>query len=258
MYEIIIIIIIIIILLLILLINKIEHYNDIINNEKISKIIHQIWLGPKTPPLKYMKQWEVDYIKMYPDFKYIFWNEEKIEKDLLWPKKLKELYDIETTYYGKSDIARLVILNQYGGIYIDSDSVWVNNKNLNDLIIKAYNEKTNIFAAKEPDKDFVANGVIGSSKNNKTLLFVISLLEKIYPNYSEIRKTNDPWIVTGPLLLNKAIENSYPFTVLSSNYLYPFNWHNLTPDIARQQLENIPKDSYMYQFGYSTNNDLLI
>lgn len=201
--------------------SKCEHLSN--NEDIIPKIIHQIWLGPNEPPIKYMKQWENDYIKLYPDFKYIFWNEEKIEKDLIWPDKIKKIYDIEKTYYGKSDIARLIILKQYGGIYIDSDSVWVNNKNLNDIIIKAYNEKTNIFACKEPDKDYVANGVIGSSKNNKSLLFIIDYLDKIYNKYEELRNRLRPWEVTGPLLLNKIVENSYPMTVLPSIYFYPFD-----------------------------------
>jgi mannosyltransferase OCH1-like enzyme len=245
-------IIIIIIIIIILLLTNITE--KIQNTNKIPKIIHQIWLGPKTPPLKYMNQWKNDYTKMYPDFKYMFWGDEDIKK-LSWPTKLKHMYDKETTYYGKSDIVRLVILNQYGGIYIDSDSVWVNNRNLNDLIEIAYKENTNIFAGKEPTKEYVANGVIGTTKNNKSLLFVIKELEKIYPNYEEARKKKEPWQLTGPLLLNKAVEKNLPFTVLSEVYFYPFYWHNLTSEKVKELLKTIPNESYMYQLGYSTNNN---
>ncbi len=227
------------------------------NTVKIPKIIHQIWIGPKSPPIKFMKQWENDYIKMYPDFKYIFWNEDKIEKDLKWPKVIKQAYDKETTYFGKSDIARLLILNQYGGIYIDSDSIWVNNKNLDDLITQAYNEKTNIFAGIEPGEGGrIANGVIGSSINNKSLLFVIDCLQKICENYDELRSKTPVWQLTGPVLVNKAVVEKYPFTVLPEKIFYPYRWHNLTKEIVKQQLLNLPKESYMYQFGYSTNADL--
>jgi mannosyltransferase OCH1-like enzyme len=113
------------------------------NQKKIPQIIHQIWIGPRKKPEKWMKQWENDYIKMYPSYKYIFWNEEKIDNELNWTPKLRKMYDLEQEYYGKSDIARLIILNQYGGIYIDSDSVWVNKKNLDDIIDIAYKENTN-------------------------------------------------------------------------------------------------------------------
>ena len=40
---------------------------------------------------------------------------------------------LETTYNGKSDILRYLILYIHGGIYIDADSVWINEKSFNEL-----------------------------------------------------------------------------------------------------------------------------
>lgn len=37
----------------------------------IPKIIHQIWIGPKPEPIKWTNTFKIDYIKMYPEYKYI-------------------------------------------------------------------------------------------------------------------------------------------------------------------------------------------
>ena len=42
----------------------------------IPKIIHQLWIGPKPRPYKFMKTWE----DKHPDYEYILWNEEEIKK----------------------------------------------------------------------------------------------------------------------------------------------------------------------------------
>ena len=42
----------------------------------IPKIIHQLWIGTKPPPTKFMDTWR----DKNPDFEYIRWNEEEISK----------------------------------------------------------------------------------------------------------------------------------------------------------------------------------
>ena len=41
----------------------------------IPKIIHQIWIGPKSAPTKFMDSWR----EKNPEFTYIRWNEEEIK-----------------------------------------------------------------------------------------------------------------------------------------------------------------------------------
>ncbi len=45
----------------------------------IPKIIHQLWIGPKPAPTKFMQTWK----EKHPDFDYIFWNEEELKKKKL-------------------------------------------------------------------------------------------------------------------------------------------------------------------------------
>lgn len=45
----------------------------LIGQESIPRIIHQIWIGPKPAPTKFMDTWK----DKHPDFEYIRWTEKK-------------------------------------------------------------------------------------------------------------------------------------------------------------------------------------
>ncbi len=83
---------------------------------KIPKIIHQIWLGSEFPekfkPL--VESWK----KFHPDWEYKLWTEKEINSLKM---SFRDLYDRETKYAKKANIARYEILYQFGGLYIDTD-----------------------------------------------------------------------------------------------------------------------------------------
>lgn len=221
--------------------------------QKIPQTIHQIWIGDKNPPDIYLDTWRNNYIKMYPKWNYILWKETDI--DQLFKKeyfdldinRLKYIYDTESQYCGKADIARLLILYNFGGIYIDADSVWVNNKNLDNVLKKT--KHTGMFAAFEPNQSFLANGVIGSNKFNSNVYFLLKKLERMADEYINIREKKDCWEVTGPLLLDKIKNN---ITTLESIYFYPMDWHGITDKQLHKKIK-LPEKSYMFQYGISTN-----
>lgn len=81
------------------------------------KKIHYVWLGGKLPPpnVKYcIKSW----IKHCPDFEIIEWNENNfdIEKHP-WAREAIA----NKKYAFASDFIRLYVLEQHGGIYVDTD-----------------------------------------------------------------------------------------------------------------------------------------
>ena len=87
----------------------------------IPKIIHQFWIGPKPPPFQLMETWR----KMNPGWDYTFWDENRLKT--LFPNGLRnqQQYDDMEELCGKCDIARLEILNNYGGFFIDADSICI-------------------------------------------------------------------------------------------------------------------------------------
>ena len=105
-----------------------------------------------------------------------------------------------------------LILYIYGGIYIDADVAWINEKSF-DRLLEQVNE-LDVFAGKSPDnlelstqkdkkyENTICNSVMGSSKNNPLIRLLIDGIEKYiikrlgeYKNCETrlYQKTNDSW-----------------------------------------------------------------
>ena len=88
----------------------------------IPKIIHQLWIGPKTPPTKLMQTWKDIHVPL--GYKYIFWNEEEMKKRG-FVSELQDKVNAMDEWNGKADILRWEILYKYGGIFVDADSICI-------------------------------------------------------------------------------------------------------------------------------------
>jgi mannosyltransferase OCH1-like enzyme len=224
---------------------------------KIPKIIHQIWIGPKKEPTIWTNTWKIDYIAKYPEYQYILWNDLNIVSVLNKHPNIKIMYELEELWSGKSDFLRYIILYEYGGIYIDADSVWINEKNLDELIDNT--KENGIFVAYEPDVNKITTGVMGSTKNNKILLNVITELNYLIMYNDKISKrrfirarkiTGVPALFGPYFFSNMCIDK---VTIFPSHYFYPITWHGVS-SIDQHKNMNLPKDSFMFQYGYTTNN----
>lgn len=78
----------------------------------IPKIIHQIWLGPKSPPWNLMNTWRQNH----PDWAYYLWRDSN--RPILTAEKQ---FNRITSYTMKSDILRYELMFKYGGMYVDCD-----------------------------------------------------------------------------------------------------------------------------------------
>ena len=70
----------------------------------IPKILHQIWIGPKERPSKFMDSWHTNN----PDFEYIFWNEEEIKKRNFKFKCQQKIDEIEEILEKELKVIKLV------------------------------------------------------------------------------------------------------------------------------------------------------
>lgn len=89
---------------------------EISKNPIIPKIIHQVWLGSPFPE-KYTF-FQSTWIKSHPEWRYILWTDEMVEKFGL---KNKDLYNKAKNFGEKSDVVRYEVLDRFGGLYIDTD-----------------------------------------------------------------------------------------------------------------------------------------
>ncbi len=215
---------------------------------EIPKIIHQIDLGDLTYSQKQkMNTWKNNYIFANPQFKYILWDNDKINTQLYWTKDMKMIYNTEKDIKGKSYIARLLILYQYGGIFIDQNAYWIqeNKNDLTRLINKARNQQTNFFAAREPNENHLSNRIIGSTSKNPVLAFMLNKLEELSDGYQEIREKMPVDLVTGMGLLSKADIYNYHITLIPQTLFFPPKVIQRTPRTLNQEpIYLYPKCSY--------------
>ncbi len=92
--------------------------NDVVATQpRIPLKIHQIWIGPRPVPEKFlwlMESWK----KHHPEWEYKLWTNADLEK---FPFVNKAAFDATPNWGMKSDILRYEILYQYGGLYVDLD-----------------------------------------------------------------------------------------------------------------------------------------
>src|SRR5574343_865975 len=118
-----------------------------------NKIIHQVWLGGKEIPSKFLSLRE-KLLEFHPEWTYKLWNEDTINKELgLLPNQY-----FHGTFAGSSNIIRLHSLKKFGGIYLDFDFE----------ILKPFDKllQYSCFVAKQPDGVF-CNALFGSVPESK-------------------------------------------------------------------------------------------
>ena len=179
--------------------------------QKIPKIIHQIWIGPKEKPDKLMKTWE----EKNPDFEYKFWNEDNLhEIGLECSDRINQIEEIN----GKCDIIRWEILYKYGGVFVDADSFCL--ENLNQTIMKR-----EAFFGYENTKHkpgLLSTGTMGFIKNHP---MIRNIIDHIKENEVSMRSTKKfAWETVGPVLLTKfynLYHDKQSITLLPSYFFLP-------------------------------------
>ena len=178
----------------------------------IPKIIHQIWIGPKPRPVKFMDTFRYKH----PDFEYILWTESEMERRG-FKLENQDAYDRMTEWCGKADILRWEILYRYGGIYQDADSVCL--EPFDEVFLSK-----NAFAAFENEiarQGLVAVGTMGFPPKHDLCRAAIDwiLTHDTCPQTTGLRA----WATTGPVLLTNLLNTGkYPgFSVFPSHSFIP-------------------------------------
>lgn len=187
----------------------------------MEKIIHYCWFGNKPLPKlakKCIKSWK----KFLPDYKIIKWTEENVD--------LEECPFIKGAYENKkwafvADYVRAKVLNEYGGIYFDTDMEVT--KDISNLL-----EKETFLGIE--DSGFVAVGVWYEKNKNS---FLTSELLKQYQKIKKFElekmtKISIPKMLT-PILepygLKKGAKEIQvlhdTITIYPRDYFYPYSYH---------------------------------
>lgn len=184
----------------------------------ISKIIHQIWIGTKPSPSKFMNTWK----EKNPDFEYIFWNESEIEKRGI-KFETQDKIDSMEEINGKADIIRWELLWIYGGVFLDADSICI--EPVDDILMN--NEAFAGYENETVREGLVATGTMGFPPKHPLCREAIDWIKN---NPVSFKKTGQrAWFNVGPGLLTRLLmSNKYPnFKIFPSHYFLPFHYTGL-------------------------------
>ena len=193
----------------------------------IPKKIHYCWFGGKKVPLqfrRYIRSWK----KFCPDYEIIEWNETNYDIN-------KNEFMAEAARQEKwafvSDYARLDIIEQYGGIYLDTDVELL--KSFDNLL------KYKGFAGFECN-DYVSFGLgFGAEPSNN----IVHEIKEFYDNAKfdeEFIKTNTCPIVQTRVLLKHGLVNDRTkeqdiegFHIFPTEYFCPMNYNQIYDNLTK-------------------------
>lgn len=203
--------------------NKLTN-TSIKSRPRIPLIVHQIWLGSPFPE-KY-KVWQKTW-KSIPGWEYRLWTDKDIEKlDLI----NKNIYNASKNYGQRSDIARMEILERFGGLYVDVDFECLNPEMFTTLH-KAYD----FYAGLEPldlRKISVNNALLASVPGHPILKGYIKKLKARWISFrSAITQKEQDMIIfkTGPAFLSQifweyADKKGYKNIIFPPTFFYPLGY----------------------------------
>lgn len=188
----------------------------------IPKVIHYCWFGgnPLTELAeKCIESWK----KFCPDYEIVRWDETNF--DVNQNDYCREAYESKKWAF-VSDYARLKVLYEYGGIYMDTD-VEV-TKNL-DLFLKH-----NAFSGFEDEKH-IPTGIMASEKDGIWMNLLLSyyddrhfaLEDGSYDLTTNVTSITDMTMKKYPLLLNNQFqETDGVYTLYPSDFFCPKNHYS--------------------------------
>lgn len=170
----------------------------------IPKVIHYCWFGGKKLPLdvrKCIKSWK----KYCPDYEIVQWDESNF--DVRQNKFVSQAYASRAWAF-VSDYARLKIIYDMGGVYLDTDVELI--KKIDELL------KDDCFLATQAEPQRIATGLgFGAVKGH-------SAIEKMLKEYEDLE-------------FNIEERNSFMCPILNTN---PFINIGYVPSNEIQQVEN--------------------
>lgn len=219
-------------------------------------IVHQVWIGTKPAPEEWMSTVE-SFCKSY-GYTYMRWGNEEIQKLPIHkyhgiPQLLQEYLENETQYKyaGLVDIYRTILLYEYGGVYLDSDMIILRPREFHTFL---ENHKEALFYGWETNNTLIANSVIGCPKGHPYMKLCLDEL----PFHADRFAEKPVWDRSGPGFVTHMYNrygNLYEneIVILPQTVFFPGGWHE-TRDKNAHTTRKFPKESLLFQYGYTTNS----
>lgn len=177
---------------------------------KIPKVIHYCWFGHNPLPERY-KEWMKSWKKYCPDYEIVEWNESNY--DITKNEYMKQAYEAKRWGF-VPDYARLDIIYEHGGIYLDTDVEIV--KPLDNLLYQ------NSFCGMQSDLRIALGLGFGAKKN----MNIIKKMRELYNEKKFYREEGKEKIKVDPdyqteFLLKNGYEMTGDFQEIDGLRIYP-------------------------------------
>ena len=173
----------------------------------IPRVIHQVWIGPKPAPRQWMDGWE----SRHPGWQYTLWDAERITGMGLAHRGLWDAYCRDGRWCGAVNVARVDILAQFGGVYVDSDMECVTPLEGAPFL------RSGMFACWSPNNSArVTNAVLGCTPGHPGILEYQRLLGDV-----DVTDVHPSWVKTGAGILTPIMTSRDDVEILPSGAFLP-------------------------------------
>ena len=188
----------------------------------IPKIIHQLWVGPKKPPVQQIESWK----QMNPNWVHMFWTEETLKE--YFPNGLHNQiqYDAMPEWNGKCDIARYEVLHKFGGFFIDADCTAL--RPLDDYLLE--NDSFSCYESEWLRGNLIAAGYLACTKENVLMSNLINKLHTLSMHNNTLWEGDmTAWKTVGPVFLTRTVHESHHhnISIYPSHYFIPKHYTGL-------------------------------
>lgn len=214
--------------------------NDSEADDRIPRVIHQIWLGSPVPDRFF--DWMNSWASMN-GWDYKLWTDEDASDYHLYNQYL---YDNAKDYGEKSDILRYEILFREGGLYVDVDF-----ECLKPDLLTQFNKSFDFYVGFQPIEHkhigysfMIGNAIIASVPGHPILSKVIKNMTDHY------LENQNKWAVvtTGPVYFTQVIleylqsnDRKYINIVLPPSFFFPLAYNEMTEDVFDKNWKRLIK-----------------
>lgn len=212
----------------------------------IPKVIHYCWFGGKALPSdvkKCINSWK----KYCPDYEIKRWDESNF--DVYQNKFISDAYK-NNAWAFVSDYARLKILYDQGGIYLDTDVELL--KNLDSLL------ENKCYVGVQQQDGVIATGLgFGAEKRNNAVLKMLDEYTDLTFNKDEVNNIACPWLNTKAIseLGNYSLEE---ITYLKDITIFPPTYFDpIAPGNTKNLLSDDTFSVHHYSASWTSKSNIL-
>lgn len=175
----------------------------------IPAILHYCWFGPEPEAHPEFRR---GFAALHPNWKLMRWSDDNFRSDSPYYQRAKR----KKKYAYMSDYGRLLVLERFGGVYVDTD---VRARRPLDSLLQV-----DFFIGKQPH-GLLNNAIFGSVAGHWFLRRLLDEIERF--GGGKAANLSSPDMVTA-VYRSLPEEKKRQLAVLSANLFYPYDWEGRT------------------------------